>query len=141
MERKTRAATETGIYLFIVAAILVVANVISFGAYKRIDMTKAERFTLSKGSARLVHDLKQDLQMDLYVSRGSPKNDAFIQDLTDLMNEYERAGAGKLKYTVVEPKTDEQRSAAKEAGLQEAVFGDENQTGADQATISRGFMG
>src|SRR6202042_1177016 len=67
MERKTRAATETGVYLFIVAAILVVANVISFGAYKRIDMTKAERFTLSKGSARLVHDLKQDLQMDLYV--------------------------------------------------------------------------
>ncbi len=40
MGRKTKAATQTGIYLAIVAAILVVANVISFGAYKRVDMTR-----------------------------------------------------------------------------------------------------
>jgi ABC-type uncharacterized transport system involved in gliding motility auxiliary subunit len=141
MERKAKAATETGIYLTIVAAILVVANVISFGAYKRVDMTKAERFTLSKGSARLVHELKQDLQIDVYVTRGLPKHEAFIQDLSDLMNEYERAGSGKLHYTLVEPKTDEQRSAAKEAGLQEAAFGEGSETGQDQATITRGFMG
>jgi ABC-type uncharacterized transport system involved in gliding motility auxiliary subunit len=142
MERKTKAATQTGVYLLLVAAILVVANVISYGAHKRVDMTKTERFTLSKGSARLVQEgLKQDLQIDVYVTRGLPKHEAFIQDLTDLLDEYERAGAGKVHYALIEAKTDEQKSAAKEAGLQEAAFGEGSETGQDQATITRGFMG
>ena len=142
MERRTKAATETGVYLFIVAAILVVANIISYGLYKRIDLTKNERFTLSQGSARLVREgLKQDLAIDLYVTRGMPKVDAFVQDLVDLMNEYERASNGKVKYTIIEPKTEEQRTAAKEAGLQEANFGDVSETGTDQTTFSRGFLG
>lgn len=142
MERKFKAATQTGVYLLLVAAILVVANVISFSAYKRLDMTKNERFTLSKGSARLVQEgLKQDLQVDVYVTRGLPKHEIFIQDLTDLLDEYERAGNGKFRYTLIEAKTDEQRTAAKEAGLQEAAFGEGSETGQDQATITRGFMG
>jgi ABC-type uncharacterized transport system involved in gliding motility auxiliary subunit len=142
MERKTRAATFSGVFLVIVAAIVVAANVLSFGAYKRWDVTKSERFTLSQGSARLVREgLKQELQIDVYVTRGLPKYEAFIQDLTDLLDEYERAGNGKVKYTLIEPKTDEQRQAAKDAGLQESMFGDPSATGEDQATISRGFMG
>ncbi len=142
MERKTKAATQTGIYLLIVAAILVVANVISFSAYKRVDMTKNERFSLSKGSARLVREgLDKELQVDVYVTRGLPKHEAFIQDLTDLMDEYERAGNGHFKYTVIEAKTDDERKAAKEAGLQEAAFGEGSKTGKDQALISKGFMG
>jgi len=142
MERKNKARAQTGVYLLLVAVILVMANVVSFGFYHRYDMTKSERFTLSKGSARLVHDgLKQDLQVEIYVTRGLPKHEAFIQDLSDLMGEYETASGGKLHYTIIEPKTDEQKAAAKEAGLQEAAFGEGSETGRDQATISRGFMG
>src|SRR5437868_12322692 len=142
MERKLRAATETGVYLLIVAGILVVANVISYTAYKRIDMTKSERFTLSKGSARLVHDgLKQDLQLDVYITRAGPKYEAFIQDLSDLMGEYERASGGHVHYSLIEAKTEDERAKAKELGLQEAVLQDPNETGADQATLTRGYMG
>lgn len=142
MERKTRAATFSGVFLAVVAGIVILVNVLSFGAYKRFDVTKSERFTLSQGSARLVREgLKQDLQIDVYVTRGLPKYEAFIQDLTDLLDEYERAGAGKVHYTVIEPKTEEQRQAAKDAGLQEAVFGDPSATGEESATISRGYMG
>lgn len=142
MERKTRAATFSGVFLALVAGIVVLANVLSFGAYKRFDVTKSERFTLSQGSARLVREgLKQELQIDVYVTRGLPKYEAFIQDLTDLLDEYERAGNGKVKYTLIEPKTEEQRQAAKDAGLQEAVFGDPSATGEESATISRGYMG
>ncbi len=142
MERKAKAATVTGLYLAVVAGILILANVISYSVHKRWDLTKAERFTLSKGSARLVREgLKQELQVDVYVTRGLPKHEVFIQDLTDLMNEYERASEGKLHYSIIEAKTDEQRTAAKEAGLQEAAFGEGSETGQDQATITRGFMG
>src|SRR4051794_39485763 len=142
MERKSRARAETGIYLIVVAAILVVANIISFRAYKRVDATKNERFSLSKGSARLVAEgLGKDLDITLYVTRGLPKHEAFIQDLTDLMNEYERSSNGKLHYTVVEPKTDDEKAKAKEDGMQEAAFGEGSKTGKDQALISKGFMG
>ncbi|UQA57915.1 GldG family protein [Polyangium aurulentum] len=142
MERKVKAATQTGIYLLLVAAILVVANIISFGAYKRFDTTKNERFTLSKGSARLVSEgLKQDLNIEIYVTRGLPKVEAFIENLTDLMNEYERASNGKLHYSLIEAKTEEQKQAAKDAGLQEVMLGEGSETGQDQTTISRGFMG
>lgn len=142
MDRKVKAATQTGAYLVLVAAILVVANILSFGLYRRFDMTKNERFTLSKGSAHLVGEgLSKDLQVDIYVTRGLPKHEAFIRDLTDLMGEYERASAGKLRYSIIEPKTDEQRAAAKEAGLQEAAFGEGSETGSDQVAITKGFMG
>jgi hypothetical protein len=141
MERKTRARAETSIYLIIVAAILVVANIISVRAYKRFDTTKSERFSLSKGSAHLVHELNKELAVTVYVTRGLPKHEAFIQDLTDMMNEYERAGNGRFIYSIVEPKTDDERAKAKEDGLQEAAFGEGSKTGKDQALISKGFMG
>jgi ABC-type uncharacterized transport system involved in gliding motility auxiliary subunit len=142
MERKSKARAETGIYLLVVAAILVVANVISYRVYKRFDVTKNERFSLSKGSARLVATgLTRDLDLTLYVTRGLPKHEAFIQDLTDLLNEYERASNGHLHYTIVEPKTDDERAKAKEDGMQEAAFGEGSKTGKDQALISKGFMG
>ena len=143
MERKNKARAETGIYLVVIAAILVVANVISYRAYKRIDTTKSERFSLSKGSARLVSEglAKEKLDLTFYVTRGLPKHESFIQDLTDLMNEYERASNGHLHYTIVEPKTDDEKKAAKDDGMQEAAFGEGSKTGKDQALISKGFMG
>jgi ABC-type uncharacterized transport system involved in gliding motility auxiliary subunit len=142
MERKTKAATFSGVFLLVIAGIVVLANVLSYGAHKRFDVTKSERFTLSQGSARLVREgLKQDLQIDVYITRGLPKYEAFIQDLSDMLDEYERAGNGKLKYTLIEAKTEEQKQAAKDAGLQESMFGDPSETGQDQATLARGFMG
>lgn len=141
MERKTKARAATGIYLVIVAAILVFANIISFGLYKRFDTTKNERFTLSDGSGRLVKELSQELQVEVFVTSGLPKHDAFIQDITDMMTEYERAGEGKFKYTIIEAKTDEEIQRAKDAGLQEAAFGDVKKTGKDQALITKGYMG
>lgn len=142
MDRKQRAATQTGFYLLIVAAILVVANLISMKAFKRFDLTETERFTLSGGSGRLVREgLKQPMTIEVYATRGLAKNEAFIQDLTDLLKEYERASQGKLTFSIIEPKTEEEKEAARKANLQEVTFGEGSQTGKDQATFAKGFMG
>ena len=78
------------------------------------------------------------------------KNDTFIQDLTDLLKEYENATSkgkdGKdytshVKFAFIEPKTDEQKEEAKKAGLEEKVFGEGSETGKDQATFAKGYMG
>ncbi len=141
MEKKQRAATLNGVVLAAIAVALVLVNVIFYAANARVDMTKNERFTLSKGSANLVSKgLNENLQITLYVTRGLPKTDLFVDDLVNLMTEYEEASGGKLSYTVIEPETDDQKKEAKDAGLQEVAFGEGSETG-DQATITRGYMG
>ncbi len=140
-DRKRKVAAQTGIYLAVVAAIVVIANLLSSGAYKRWDVTKTERYTLSKGSARLVQNLSHPVEVDAFVKTGQAHLDAFVRDLTDLLKEYELQGNGNFKYTIIEPNTDELREKAKEAGLQEQPFVDANQTGEDQASITQGFMG
>jgi ABC-type uncharacterized transport system involved in gliding motility auxiliary subunit len=140
-QQRRKAAAQTGFYLVVIAAIAVMANVLSAGVYKRLDATKADRYTLSQGSGRMIRGLKGPVQVDAYVTRGLAQMDAFIRDLTDLLKEYERAGGGKFKYTIIEPKTDELKEKAKEAGLEEMAFGEQSATGGDQASISQGYMG
>lgn len=138
---RRKAAAQTGFYLVVIAGIAIVANMLSAGANHRFDATRNERFTLSQGSSRLIRSLKSPVQADIYVTRGLPQLDAFIRDLTDLMKEYERGGQGKFKYTIIEPKTDELREKAKDAGLEEMAFGETSATGGDQASIAQGYMG
>ena len=142
-DQKRKALTQTGLYLAVIIAIAVVANMLSFKAYTRIDTTRNERYTLSKGSGRLLGSLKTPIQIDAYVPKaGLAQLDAFVRDLTDLLKEYEREGKGKFKFTMIEPNTDELRDQAKEAGLQEQPFGEIDQTSqGDQATISNGYLG
>jgi len=142
MERKTKAATESGALLFIIAGILVALNVVSaFGLYFRKDTTKAERYTLSKGSGSLLRSLKQDkMTADVYVTKGLPKLDAFVRDLRDLLVEYKNASGGKFDFTIIEAKDEEQKRKAKEDGLMELKFGEANQD-EEKAAVTVGYMG
>jgi hypothetical protein len=107
--QKRKAAAQTGAYLVIITAIVVVANLLSAGIYSRVDTTKNDRFTLSDGSGRLIRSLKEPVQVDVYVKTGLAQLDTFVRDLKHLLQEYERAGQGKFKYTIIEPDTDEWR--------------------------------
>ena len=139
--QKRKAAAQTGLYLIVITAIVVFANLVGSGMYKRIDTTKSERFTLSQGSGRLVHSLKEPIHVDVYVKTGLAQLDAFVRDLKHLLSEYERAGGGKFKFTIIEPTTDEQRDKAREEGLQEQPFGEASAKGDGQASITQGFLG
>ncbi len=140
-EHRRKAAAQTGLYLIIVAGIVVFINLLSAGVYQRFDTTKNERYTLSKGSGSLVQSLKGPLQVDAYVNTKLPKLKVFVQELTDLLKSYERAGGGKFKYTLIEPETDELRKEAEEAGLQPMAMGDPGEGGGDQIAIAQGYLG
>ena len=83
-DRKKKAAAQTGLYLVVLAAIAVVVNLIAFSWNERFDWTKNERYTLSKGSARLVENLKSPIQVDAYVTTGLAQLDSFTRDLTEI---------------------------------------------------------
>src|SRR6187402_903806 len=139
--QKRKAAAQTGLYLIVITAIVVFANLIGSGLYKRIDTTKSERFTLSQGSGRLVQSLKEPVHVDVYVKTGLAQLDAFVRDLKHLLGEYERAGKGNFKFTIIEPKTDGEREKATEDGVQEQPFGEASAKGDGQASITQGFLG
>ena len=140
-EHRRKAAAQTGVYLLIIAGIVVVVNVLSAATYARIDTTKNQRYTLSKGSGSLVQTLKGPITVDAYVNTKLPKLKVFVQELTDLLKSYERAGGGKFKYTLIEPETDELRKDAEEAGLQPMAMGDPGEGGGDQIAIAQGYLG
>ena len=140
-EQKRKAAAQTGLYLIVIAGIAVLANVLSAGAYKRLDVTKNERYTLSQGSGRLVKNLKSPLQLEACVTKGLAQLDTFVRDLTDLLKEYKRAGGNKFEFTIIEANNDELKQRCKDAGLEPMAFGEESQTGEDQASIAQGYMG
>src|SRR5450631_263611 len=97
MDKRQKTALESGALILVVAAILVAINALSaLGVYARKDVTKNEKFTLSKGSGSLLHSMKQPLAIDAYVTKGLPKLDAFVRDLRDLLQEYRNAGHGKF---------------------------------------------
>src|SRR3954466_11979901 len=138
MERRTRAATESGALLLIIAGILVAVNALSaLGGYKRYAASKTERYTLSKGSGSLLRSMKQNMQVDAYVTKGLPKLDAFVRDLRDLLQEYKDSSGGKFDYTIIEPKTDEEKKVAKDAGLVEQPFGEASDT-EEKAAVTQG---
>ncbi len=140
-ERKRSVATQTGLYLVVVSAIAIAVNVLSAGAYGRVDTTYAKRYTLSVGSGRLVRNLKEPIQIDAYVTRGLAQLDMFVRDLTDLLKEYQRAGGSKFKFTLIEANTDELRQRAKDAGLEPMTSIDANAASGDKAEIAQGYMG
>jgi ABC-type uncharacterized transport system involved in gliding motility auxiliary subunit len=141
MEKKTKAATESGVLILIAAAILVALNLLGvFGIHKRLDTTKNERFTLSKGSGNLLRTMKQNMQVDAYVTKGLPKLDAFVRDLRDLLQEYKESSAGHFDYSIIEAKTEDEKKAAKDAGLVEQPFGEASDT-EEKAAVAQGYMG
>jgi len=85
MERQTKAATESGALVLILALILVAVNALSYFIYVRKDTTSAERYTLSAGSGRLLQSMKGEMKVEAFVTKGLPKLDAFVRDLRDLL--------------------------------------------------------
>lgn len=140
-ERKRRVAAETGLYLAVIGAIVVLVNVLSAGAYSRVDVTKNERYTLSKGSGRLVQSLQGPILVDAYVNTKLPKLKVFVQELTDLLRSYEQAGGGNFQYTVIEPDTEALRKQAEDAGLSPVAMGDPGEGGGGQIAIAQGYLG
>ena len=142
MQKRNKTALESGVLILIVAAILVAVNALSvLGVYARKDVTKAEKFTLSKGSGNLLRSMKQDLKVDAYVTKGLPKLDTFVRDLRDLLQEYKNAGGTKFDYTMIEAKDEETRKKAKDANLVEQPFGEASGTEDEKAAVTQGFMG
>ena len=104
-------------------------------------MTKTEKFTLSKGSGNLLSiDEAAAYGGRVRHQRLAEARDAFVRDLRDLLQEYKNAGGGKFDYALIEPKDEDTKKRAKDAGLIEQPFGEASDTD-EKAAVAQGFMG
>ena len=118
----------------VLALVLVFGGVGGFLAYRRTAAPK-----LCPAAPRMLAALQNGLHVDAYVTRGTPKLDAFASELTRLLEAYKKESKGRFDYRIIEAKDEEQKKAAKEAGLAEQTFGEA--VGDNAAIIHKGFSG
>src|SRR5258708_2892401 len=98
-----------------VAAMLLILLAVNFiiGAFKqRIDLTQEKLYTLSVGTKNILKNLdpKDKLEIRFYVTQGEKEMDnrikSYAQHVEDLLAEYKKAGAGKIRIKKINPKPD-----------------------------------
>jgi ABC-type uncharacterized transport system involved in gliding motility auxiliary subunit len=119
MNHRTRKATESLAFLGVLAAILVVLNLLGIFTFGRLDVTEKRLFSLSSGSERVVKGLDETLEITAYFTKDLPPPfNATERYVRDLLDEYQSVSEGKVKVRYVNPDTDEAREAAETDGLQ-----------------------
>jgi ABC-2 type transport system permease protein len=129
MNKRTKAATESLAFLGVVAASLVLLNILGVFFFGRADVTKNRLFTLSEGSKRVVAELKDNLEVTAYFTADLPAPfNATERYVRDILDEYAAASHGKMKVAFVNPDNDEKKQAAETDGVQKVAhqkFGEE----------------
>jgi ABC-type uncharacterized transport system involved in gliding motility auxiliary subunit len=139
MNKRTKKATESLAFLGVIAAIVVVLNMLGIFTFGRIDVTKKRLFSLSQGSERLVSGLDDTLEITAYFTKDLPPPfNATERYVRDLLDEYQSASKGKVKVKFVNPDSDETRDAAETEGVQRVAH---QKIESDTVQVVEGYRG
>ena len=106
--RQTKYAAYATVYILVIIAVVVVANVLGDRYNKSVDATSNKRYSLSEQTAKIVKGLKQDATI-LYFNQATR-----FREGKDLLDEYANLSP-KVKVRYVDPDKDPQ--LAREAGI------------------------
>ena len=142
MSSKTqkRAASESLVFLLIVAGILVLLNVLgaSFRS-PRIDLTRTGMFSLAEGSQRLAASLTDRVEITAYFTENLPPPfNATERQVRDLLSEYAAASDGQIVVRFVNPNDEEKQAAARADGIQPVAH---QKIEEDQVAVVEGYRG
>jgi len=118
MERRTQARFQSGAFVAIVAAALVLVNLLAIKVVTRLrfDLTKRELYTLSQGTRRTLARLADTVTITVYWSpdQPAPANDD-ERLLREQLQEYTAAGNDRVVVRWVRTDNDERRRQADSA--------------------------
>ncbi len=107
MKKKPWSATAIS-NLVLMAAILVVINLIGVRLFTRLDLTENHIYTLSPASRNTVAHLSDRLTVKAYFSRDlPPPYNANSRYLKDALEDYRSYGRGKFHFEFVDPASEE----------------------------------
>jgi gliding-associated putative ABC transporter substrate-binding component GldG len=120
MNKRTRIATESLVFLGLLVGILFVLNLLGAFAFARADLTENNAFSLSDGSKKVARELRDKAEIIMYFTEDLPPPfNATERYVHDLLVEYENASEGQIDLKVVHPDTEELKKQAREDGAQE----------------------
>lgn len=136
MKRKN----STGLYIFFIAGILILLNILGSRYFLRLDLTEDQRYTLSEATKTILEGLDQPLTVTAYFSEDLPPNiDKTRRDFKDLLSEYATRSRGNIVYEFINPNEDKQvEQKAVQNGIRPVVI---NVREKDQSVQKRAFLG
>jgi ABC-type uncharacterized transport system involved in gliding motility auxiliary subunit len=108
--RQTKYGAFSGLYILVVLAILVVANILANRYNKSFDTTSNKRYSLSDETKKVISGLKQNATIAYY------NQSTRFREGKDLLDQY-AALSSKIHVDYVDP--DKQPQLAREAGIRE----------------------
>ena len=106
--RQTKYAAYATVYILVVLTIAVVANVLANRYNRSWDSTANKRYTLSDQTAKIVHDLTQDVQIKYYDQTGR------FPQARDLLDRYANLSS-RVQVEYIDP--DRNPQVARAAGI------------------------
>jgi gliding-associated putative ABC transporter substrate-binding component GldG len=116
-----------------VIGIVFVVNYASNSAFTRVDLTRSHRFTLSPSTVDALAKLPDVITIKAVYSSNIPTMYAeYINEVKDMLREYQLHGKGKVRLEIVDPTNNEElQTQLGKMGIQPALL---PISGADQAT-------
>ncbi len=124
----------------LIAAILVVVNLISVRLFYRLDLTEDHAYTLSKATKEILKNLHEPVTVTAYFSKNLPPAIAETRnEFRDMLIEYSNRSHGMLVYEFVNPNEDPQKEQeALKNGIQPVMI---NVREKDQMKQQKAYLG
>jgi ABC-2 type transport system permease protein len=104
---KSRRSANTIAAIVLVAAILILVNIILAGVPLRLDLTEGREFTISRATRDALGDLKDLVTVTVYMSEDLPPQLSTLRrQISDLLDEYRNYGHGRVQIDFVDPGKD-----------------------------------
>jgi gliding-associated putative ABC transporter substrate-binding component GldG len=134
----TKSTSSIRVLLYL--GIFVMLNLLVYQVFFRLDFTEDQRYTLSNSTKNILEELDELVTISAYVSDNLPPElDKYVNDLKDMLSEYESYAGGNLVYEFIDPLEDEEKE--REA-TQNGIFAlDITSREKDEIKVLKGFMG
>lgn len=134
--RESVEKSSSGVVM-VAAILLVMLGATAGGVYLwRRNRPDPQGDACVASTGRLIREMKNPVEIDVWVTGGSRKRDRLRHDLAYLLDRYREASGGKLQVRIVDAQTEDDLAAATAAGLQLVPFEDPERPG-----IVRGVAG
>ncbi|MDD5530787.1 MAG: Gldg family protein [bacterium] len=144
--RKAKHRILSGISVTVLLAIIIVANILSYRIFARLDLSSGKIYSLSKASVQMIRNLEDPVIVRAYMTAKLPyPYNTRSKYVKDLLSEYKIKSRGKLKFELINPsdpdkKIDQDKKIeAQRAGIAPLQFQDRQEAGA--LAIKEGYMG
>lgn len=140
LRRRWQYGTNSLVTVLLVAALLVLVNLLAARRFARLDLTEGREFTLAPASRKVVGNLDDLLTVSVYFSEKLPPYLVNLRAaVRDLLDEYRAFSKGKLQVKFIDPARDaETEKLVRQLGIQQVQM---NVIEKDEQQIINGYLG